>query len=154
MSWRISVTALLLALSISTWIGIQLGNWLVEHTPFSVPPSGHKEANQEHLGANGRAYMAQPPQPRIDGTLGIPESTTTADWSVTTVVLSHSGIIPGTDKNNTPDSVTPSPGLSAESVIIVSPSFSANSLTKNVQILPVVRNSLMTTTSSDWQKDL
>lgn len=89
MSWRILVVTLLLALGASAWGGIQLGDWLVQHAPQAAPPPGQDDdpSQQPVLDANGKPYLAQPPQPRVDGTLGVPEKTVAPDWNIQTVSL-------------------------------------------------------------------
>ena len=87
MSWRVLVVTLLLALGASAWAGIQLGDWLVQHAPQAAPPPGQNENNQERLDADGKPYVAQPPQPRVDGTLGVPEKAAATNWEVATVSL-------------------------------------------------------------------
>lgn len=81
MSWRLLFATLLLALGASAWGGIQLGDWLVAHAPPAAPAPGQDAAasQQPVLDANGRPYVAQPPQPRIDGTLGVPDNPPTAN---------------------------------------------------------------------------
>jgi hypothetical protein len=39
------------------------------------------------LDANGKPYLAQPPQPRVDGTLGVPDRQADSNWTVNTVSL-------------------------------------------------------------------
>ena len=180
MSWRVLVVMLLLALGASAWIGIQLGDWLVQHAPLAAPPPGQNEANQERLDADGRPYVAQPPQPRIDGTLGVPEKAAAADWTVATVslfdtvndpsiTLSRSGVtpgqaaelaahakssLPGADENDALDSMAPTPGLPASGgVIMASPSFGTGSFVQNSQ-MPVVRSPPAVGGDNSWQKKL
>lgn len=89
MSWRVLFATLLLALGAAAWGGIQLGDWLVAHAPkASAAPGQEALASQEPiLDANGRPYVAQPPQPRVDGTLGVPDKPTGPSWAVPTVSL-------------------------------------------------------------------
>jgi hypothetical protein len=89
MSWRLLLATLLVALGIAAWGGIQLGDWLVAHAPRATPAPGQgSELSQEPvLDANGRPYVAQPPQPRIDGTLGVPDKPADTQWTVPTVSL-------------------------------------------------------------------
>lgn len=89
MSWRLLFATLLIALGASAWGGIQLGDWLVAHAPPAIPAPGQDAAasQQPVLDANGRPYVAQPPQPRIDGTLGVPDKPADRQWQVNTVSL-------------------------------------------------------------------
>ncbi|ANN75813.1 hypothetical protein [Bordetella flabilis] len=88
MSWRVLFATLLVALGASAWGGIQFGDWLVAHAPAATRTPGQTDANQEPiLDADGRPYTAQPPQPRIDGTLGVPDRPTGTNWTVATVSL-------------------------------------------------------------------
>ena len=45
------------------------------------------DGQQPVLDANGRPYVAQPPQPRIDGTLGVPDKPADREWAINTVSL-------------------------------------------------------------------
>jgi hypothetical protein len=88
MSWRFLFVTLLLALGASAWGGVRLGDWLVEHSPPSAPkPAADADTNQPVLDADGKAYLAQPPQPRVDGTLGVPDKPGGTKWDVATVSL-------------------------------------------------------------------
>ena len=88
MSWRILVMTLLVALGVSAWGGVQLGDWLVQHAPQAAPaPGADDDGAQAVLDANGKPYLAQPPQPRVDGTLGVPDKPTAANWNIQTVSL-------------------------------------------------------------------
>lgn len=88
MSWRVLFATLLVVLGASAWGGIQFGDWLVAHAPPAAPAPGQADGTQESvLDANGKPYTAQPPQPRVDGTLGVPDKPADADWTVNTVSL-------------------------------------------------------------------
>jgi len=91
MSWRVLFAVLLLAIGGAAFGGIQLGDWLVAHAPPATPPTPGQEnteaSQQPVLDANGRPYVAQPPQPRVDGTLGVPDRPAGADWTIPTVSL-------------------------------------------------------------------
>ncbi|WP_407849403.1 hypothetical protein [Bordetella petrii] len=89
MSWRVLFATLLLALGAAAWGGIQLGDWLVAHAPkASAAPGQESLVSQEPvLDANGKPYVAQPPQPRVDGTLGVPDKPGGQAWTVPTVSL-------------------------------------------------------------------
>jgi len=88
MSWRVLFATLLVALGAAAWGGIQFGDWLVAHAPPAAPAPGQNGGSDEAiLDANGRPYLAQPPQPRVDGTLGVPDKPSDADWQVNMVSL-------------------------------------------------------------------
>jgi hypothetical protein len=88
MSWRVLFATLLVALAASAWGGIQFGDWLVAHAPAATRTPNETDANQEPiLDADGRPYTAQPPQPRIDGTLGVPDRPASTNWTVATASL-------------------------------------------------------------------
>jgi hypothetical protein len=72
MSWRVLIVLLVLAAVASWQGGIQLGNWLVTRAPDTVASVADKDYKTLKLDALGRPITAQPPQPRIDGTLGVP----------------------------------------------------------------------------------
>lgn len=83
MSWRVLIIFLLLAAVASWQGGIQLGEWLVSRAPETVASTSRpKDSNEPMLDANGKPYKAQPPQPRIDGTLGSPRERTSIDWKI------------------------------------------------------------------------
>jgi hypothetical protein len=84
MSWRALIVFLLLAALASWQGGVQLGEWLVARAPESVSASSRpKESQDQLLDANGKPFTAQPPQPRVDGTLGSPRERTAIDWKIT-----------------------------------------------------------------------
>lgn len=89
MSWRVLFATLLLALGVAAWGGIQLGDWLVAHAPKATPAPGQEAALSQEpiLDANGKPYVAQPPQPLVDGTLGVPDKPHGENWTVSTVSL-------------------------------------------------------------------
>jgi len=92
MSWRLLIVTLLVVLGASAWGGLQLGDWLVAHAPPAAPaaPAADDISQQAVLDANGKPYVAQPPQPRIDGTLGVPDNKVDHQWAVNTVSLFES----------------------------------------------------------------
>jgi hypothetical protein len=82
MSWRVLIVFLVLA-GVASWQGgVQLGNWLVTRAPDSVASMADKDYRTLTLDANGRPITAQPPQPRIDGTLGIPRELKPIEWAI------------------------------------------------------------------------
>src|SRR3546814_20598207 len=92
MSWRVLFAALLLALGAAAWGGIQLGDWLVAHAPKATAAPGQERlASQEPvLAATGRPYVAQPPQQRLDGPLGVPDQPVGTSWPVSPLSRFHS----------------------------------------------------------------
>lgn len=89
MSWRLLFLTLLLALGASALGGMQLGDWLVQKAPVAVPAPGQNDSDPDQvvLDANGKPYTRQPPQPRVDGTLGVPDQPANTDWRITTLSL-------------------------------------------------------------------
>jgi hypothetical protein len=97
MSWRALFIFLLLAAVASWQGGIQLGEWLVARAPESISSApGSKDSKEQVLDANGKPFTAQPPQPRIDGTLGVPRAAAHVEWTITPVIasLTDEGSIP------------------------------------------------------------
>lgn len=84
MSWRLIFVVLLTVLGLSAWGGYALGNWLIEHGPVRVPSVATFEdfSPQPTLGADGKPFTAQPPQPLVNGRLGIPEAPESLDWQI------------------------------------------------------------------------
>ena len=79
---------LLVALGASAWGGIQLGDWLVAHARSPRPrPARMGPTASTSAGRQRRPYVAQPPQPRIDGTLGVPDKPADREWAINTVSL-------------------------------------------------------------------
>jgi len=82
MSWRVLIVFLILA-GVASWQGgVQLGNWLVTRAPDTVASVADKDYRALKLDALGRPITAQPPQPRIDGTLGVPRELTPIEWAI------------------------------------------------------------------------
>jgi hypothetical protein len=85
MSWRVLIVFLLLA-GIASWQGgVQLGNWLVTRAPDTVASVADKDYKTLKVDALGRPITAQPPQPRIDGTLGVPRELDPIEWAIEAV---------------------------------------------------------------------
>lgn len=83
MSWRFILVALFLAAGASAWGGLQLGNWLVAHGPAAPVIEERPELSSVPvLDANGLPFVAQPPQPLVNGRLGIPELPDSYPWEV------------------------------------------------------------------------
>ena len=93
MSWRTLIVFLLLA-GVASWQGgMQLGEWLVSRAPESIASaSSTKESKDQVLDANGKAFTPQPPQPRVDGTLGVPRKGAPVEWTITPVIASITDI--------------------------------------------------------------
>lgn len=90
MSWRFIFVVLLVAAGLSAWGGISLGNWLVSHGPETPPvPENLVSSDAPVLDADGRPYMAQPPQPLVNGQLGVPEPVTQIVWQLPEKSLSE-----------------------------------------------------------------
>jgi len=89
MSWRTLLVFLLLAAVASWQGGIQLGEWLVSRAPESIATAGGtKDSKDQVLDANGKPFTPQPPQPRVDGTLGVPRASAPVEWTITPVLAS------------------------------------------------------------------
>lgn len=90
MSWRILILMLLLAAGFSTWGGISAGHWLVAHAPEAPPlPELLDDENDAVLDADGNPYVAQAPQPLVNGRLGVPEPLEPINWEVAEKSLAH-----------------------------------------------------------------
>jgi len=85
MSWRVLIVFLMLAAVASWQGGVQLGNWLVTRAPDTVASVADKDYKTLQRDANGRLITAQPPQPRIDGTLGVPRELPLIEWAIEAV---------------------------------------------------------------------
>ena len=85
MSWRVLIVFLMLS-GVASWQGgVQLGNWLVTRAPDTVASVADKDYKTLKLDALGRPITAQPPQPRIDGTLGVPREIEPIEWAIEAV---------------------------------------------------------------------
>jgi hypothetical protein len=88
MSWRFLFVFLLLVAGGAAIGGMELGDWLIAHAPESIAQaaSGNSKSDREVvLDANGKRFTPQPPQPRIDGTLGVPRELAPTEWTITAV---------------------------------------------------------------------
>ncbi len=85
MSWRVLIVFLVLAAVASWQGGAHLGNWLVTRAPDTVASVADKDNRILKLDASGRPITAQPPQPRIDGTLGVPRELVPIEWAIEAV---------------------------------------------------------------------
>lgn len=83
MSWRFILAILVVAAGASAWGGVQLGDWLVAHGPVAPVIEDTTEASAVPvLDANGLPYLAQPPQPLVNGQLGIPDAPQQVAWEI------------------------------------------------------------------------
>ncbi|MCM0036319.1 MAG: hypothetical protein NBV66_11085 [Burkholderiaceae bacterium] len=90
MSWRALTLFLLLAIVASWQGGRQLGLWLVDQAPESIASAfSPKNENGTVLDADGKPLAPQPPQPRIDGTLGVPKEMAPVEWTIAPVIASR-----------------------------------------------------------------
>ena len=92
MSWRFLFLFLVLAAASAVFGGIELGDWLIEHAPESISQAASANARSDRdvvLDANGKPFKAQPPQPRIDGTLGVPREMAPVEWTITAVTATQ-----------------------------------------------------------------
>jgi len=89
MSWRFLLLTLLLAFGAAAFGGIQLGDWLVAHAPLVTTTTNLQGADPDQvvLDADGKPYLAQPPQPLVDGRLGVPDKPTQVAWDARRVSL-------------------------------------------------------------------
>jgi len=90
MSWRVLILFLLLAVVASWQGGRQLGLWLIDQAPESIAStSSAKNDRSLVLDADGKPLAPQPPQPRIDGTLGVPKEMEPVEWSIAPIIASR-----------------------------------------------------------------
>lgn len=90
MSWRALTLFLLLAIVASWQGGRQLGLWLVDQAPESIASAlTPKSESGSVLDADGKPLAPQPPQPRIDGTLGVPKEMAPVEWTIAPVIASR-----------------------------------------------------------------
>jgi len=89
MSWRVLLFTLLLAAGAAAFGGMQLGDWLVAHAPVVAPPPNPAGSDSDTvvLDADGKPYLAQPPQPLVNGALGVPEALPPVAWDGSRVSL-------------------------------------------------------------------
>lgn len=137
MSWRLLFATLLVFLGAASWGGLQLGDWLVAHAPAATAAPGQDGENgdQPTLDANGRPYVAQPPQPRVDGTLGVPEQPAAKEWAVNTVSLFDSNTDPSVQISRDTISMDQARQLAADSDVPL-PTGPSDVNTLDMQALP------------------
>lgn len=95
MSWRFMFVVLFIAAGLSAWGGITLGHWLVAQGPETPPmPEDILPSDVPVLDADGKPYTAQPPQPLVNGRLGVPETMAGVDWHIPEVSLAEQDNLP------------------------------------------------------------
>lgn len=84
MSWRLILVVLIAAATISAWLGLRLGDWLVAHGPLINTQVAAETSSTATpvLDADGRPYAAQPPQPLVNGRLAVPEPVQNIPWEI------------------------------------------------------------------------
>lgn len=84
MSWRFIFAMLVIAAGASAWGGLRLGDWLVAHGPIAPPVVEDPSAilATPVLDANGLPFMAQPPQPLVNGQQGVPDVPDQIAWEI------------------------------------------------------------------------
>lgn len=83
MSWRFILAILVVAAGASAWGGLRLGDWLVAHGPATPAIIDPPELSAVPvLDANGLPYVAQPPQPLVNGQQGVPEPPKQIAWEI------------------------------------------------------------------------
>ena len=98
MSWRVLIVFLVLAAVASWQGGVQLGNWLVTRAPDTVASLADKDYKTLKLDALGRPITAQPPQPRMDGSLGVPRELNPIEWAIEAITADVFEIDPNSMK--------------------------------------------------------
>lgn len=103
MSWRFILAILVVAAGVSAWGGVQLGDWLVAHGPTTPVVDDTTEASSVPvLDANGLPYVAQPPQPLVNGQLGVPSAPQQIAWEIPEKSLSETASSATIDLATTP----------------------------------------------------
>jgi len=90
MSWRVLFAILIVAAGASAWGGFRLGDWLIAHTPASPVVAEYPELDSDQvLGADGRPFLAQAPQPLVNGRQAVPEPPDPLEWKIEPDVVEH-----------------------------------------------------------------
>ena len=88
MSWRVIIGILIVSAGASAWGGLRLGEWLIAHGPEAPVIAEYPELSGEPmLDANGRPFTARPPQPLVNGQLGVPDKPEQVAWELPAVPL-------------------------------------------------------------------
>lgn len=83
MSWRLLFFTLLVLAGVATVGGLYTGDWLIEHAPRQANlPNISENDPMPVVGADGTPQLRQPPQPLMNGKLGIPEQEVNVNWQV------------------------------------------------------------------------
>lgn len=83
MSWRLLFFTLLLLAGAATLAGLQAGEWLVAHAPTQANLKNLSEEDPSPvLGPDGIPVMKEPPQPLMNGLIGIPEKNYSINWKI------------------------------------------------------------------------
>lgn len=103
MSWRFIFAVLIIIAGASAWGGLRLGDWLVAHGPPVVELPNHSQAaTVPVLNADGRPFIAQPPQPLVDGRLAVPEPPPETHWEIPAQSIAETTFNPLVDLATTP----------------------------------------------------
>lgn len=83
MSWRLLFFTLLILAGVATVGGLYTGDWLIEHAPRQANlPNINENDPMPVVGADGTPQLRQPPQPLMNGKLGIPDQEVNVNWQV------------------------------------------------------------------------
>ncbi|WDU51895.1 hypothetical protein [Taylorella equigenitalis] len=83
MSWRLLFFTLVLLAGVATLAGLQAGDWLVAHAPTQANLKNLAEEDPSPvLGPDGTPILKEPPQPLMNGSIGVPQRSYTADWAI------------------------------------------------------------------------
>lgn len=148
MSWRTLIIFLLLAAVASWQGGRQLGHWLIEQAPESIA-SASKPTDDRSLvlDADGKPFAPQPPQPRIDGTLGVPRDMEPIEWTITAVIASREDANSFEQEGEGGDESDNSPDGDQDSVRTLD-------VTSSTAAAPPRSGQPIAITSDDWQQAL
>lgn len=91
MSWRFIFAIVIISLGAAAWGGIRFGEWLVAHGPVkpeikTTPP---ELSEIPVLDADGKPFLAQAPQPLLNGRLGVPDPLEPIQWEVVAPTLAE-----------------------------------------------------------------
>ncbi len=89
MSWRVLIGFVVLVMAGSAMGGVALGNWLVDQSP-GVTAEARTNTGQRLeivVDAAGRPLSSVPPQPLVDGGMGVPPLPLSPEWQILGVSL-------------------------------------------------------------------